>query len=67
MNTELGNKAKNNFEKDYFMLINNVDFRKTIGNVRQHRNNKIVTNERRRNYLVSESHYHTTKFLWKIY
>ena len=31
-------------------------------NVRKHRNIKLVTTERRRNYLVSELHYHTTKF-----
>ena len=34
---------------------------KTIENVRRHRNIKLVT-ERRRNYLVSEPNYHTTKF-----
>ena len=31
-------------------------------NVRRHRNNKLVTTERRRNYLVSEPNFHTTKF-----
>ena len=31
-------------------------------NVRKHRNIKLVTTERRRNYLVSEPNYHTTKF-----
>ena len=31
-------------------------------NVRQHRNIKLATTERRRNYLVSEPNYHTTKF-----
>ena len=30
-------------------------------NVRKHRDIKLVTRERRRNYLVSESNYHTTK------
>ena len=32
-------------------------------NVRKHTNIKLVTTERRRNYLVSEPNYHTTKFL----
>ena len=41
--------------------MNNAVFRKTMGNVRKHRNIKLVTTERRRNYLVSESNYHTTK------
>ena len=30
-------------------------------NVKKHRDIKLVTRERRRNYLVSESNYHTTK------
>ena len=31
-------------------------------NVRKHRDIKLVTTERRRNYLVSEPNYHTAKF-----
>ena len=31
-------------------------------NVRKHRNIKLVTAERRKNYVVSEPNYHTTKF-----
>ena len=31
-------------------------------NVRKHRDIKLVTTERRRNYLVSEPNYHTKKF-----
>ena len=41
--------------------MNNSIFRKTMKNVRKHRDIKLVTRERRRNYLVSESNYHTTK------
>ena len=61
MNTKLRQKAKNNFEKDFFKLMNNVVFGKTMENLRKHRNVKLVTTERRRNYLVSEPNYHTTK------
>ena len=61
MNSELRRKAKNNFEKDFFKLMNNSAFGKTVENVRKHRNIKLVTTERRRNYLVSEPNYHTTK------
>ena len=43
------------------MLMNNTIFGKTMENVRQHRDIKLVTAERRRNYLVSEPNYHTTK------
>ena len=31
-------------------------------NVRKRRDNKLVTTERRRKYLVPETNYHTTKF-----
>ena len=42
--------------------MNNVVFQKTMENVRKHRDVKFVTTERRRNYLVLEPNYHTTKF-----
>ena len=42
--------------------MNNAVLGKVIENVRQHRNIKLVITERRRNYLVSEPNYHTTKF-----
>ena len=32
-------------------------------NVKKHKDIKLATTERRRNYLVSERNYHTTKFL----
>ena len=59
MNTKLRQKAKNNFEKDFFKLTNNPVFGKPIEKayVRKHKNIKLVTTERRRNYLVSEPYY----------
>ena len=62
MNTELRKQAKNDFEKDFFKLMNNSAFGKTMENLRKRRDIKLVTTYRRRNQLVSEPNYHTAKY-----
>ena len=47
-----------NLKKDFFKLINNFIFGKTMENVRDI---KLVTTDKKRNKLVSEPNYHTTK------
>ena len=42
--------------------MNNTVFGKTMENVRKHRKIKLKTTNRRRNYLVTEPNYHTTKW-----
>ena len=43
--------------KHVFKQMNNSVFRKTMVTVRKHRNNKLVTSKRRKNYLVLEANY----------
>ena len=43
--------------------MNNAVFGKPIEDVTKHRNITVVTTEMRRNYLISEPNYHTTKYL----
>ena len=61
VNTELRKKATNDFEKDFFKLMNKAVFGKTMENVRKHRDIKLVRTDKKRNKLVSEPNFHTMK------
>ena len=58
MNTKLRKKARNEFEISIFKLMNNSVFGKTMEKVRNLRDIKLVTSDKRRKQLVSEPNYH---------
>ena len=65
MNTNLRKDAKKDFENDFFKLMNNSVFGKTMENVRNQRDIKTVTTDKRRSILESEPSYHSTKHISK--
>ena len=65
MNTELRKLAKDDFEKDLFKLMNNSVFRKTMANIRKHRDIKLVTTDKKRSKLVLEPNYYTINYILK--
>ena len=61
MNTELRTKAKNNFEKDHYKLMNNSVFGKTMENIRNRKNVKLVNNEEKARKLIAKPNYRSCK------
>ena len=63
LNTELRTDAKNNFEKDFFKLMNNCVFGKTIENIENRVDIKLVTDKNNARKLAAKPNYdHCTIF-----
>ena len=65
MNTALRKEAKNEFKKGFFKLMNSSVFGETMENVRNHRDIRLVTSDKRRSILASEPNYHSSKCISK--
>ena len=62
LNIELRKKADNEFKKSFYKMMCNAVFGKTMQDVRSQRDIKLVTTNNKRNKLVSEPNYHSTKW-----
>ena len=62
-NKELRKHAKNESDKEFFKLMNNSAYGKTMENVRNHRDIRLITTYKRRCILASEPNYYLTKYI----
>ena len=62
-NTNLRMHAANEFEKDFYKLLNNSVYGKTMENVRMHRDIRLVTSDKKRSTLASEPNYYSSKHI----
>ena len=57
LNTDLRTKARNEFEKDFFKLMNNSVFGKTMENIRNRVNIKLVTDKKKAEKLAAKPNF----------
>ena len=57
LNTDLRTKAKNEFEKDFFKLMNNSVFGKTMENIKNRVNIKLVTDRKKAEKLAAKPNF----------
>ena len=56
LNTRLRKDAKNQSEKDFFKLTNSSVFGKTMKNIRNHKNMKLVTSDKKYlKYIINQT------------
>jgi len=63
LNTNIRSKAQNQFEKDFFKLMNNSIFGKTMENIRNRVNIRLVNNQKSLKKCVAKPNFdHCTVF-----
>ena len=60
-NIEERKKADSEFKRDLYILMCNAVYGKSMEQVRNHRDIRVVTTDKKKYQLVSEPNYHTTK------
>ena len=65
LNTEKRKKARNSFEKDFYKLMNNAVFGKTMENVRNRINFQLVNDKKQMKRIVAKPNYHKSHIFTK--